>query len=139
MSVSPQAFELLRDPDVRRELVASQGVRLQTAYGSDPQDQISDVDALWSAFCQNHQDTLGILRGYRNSILAHSLSISPSDLPTYGQLFDILHATEPISEGLNRLTGAITVTFSAVREVWTIRADAYWDALLGTDAPISSS
>lgn len=130
-----QAFELIRDSDVQRELIASQGVRLQAVYGSDPKDQISDVESLWSAFRQTHQDTLGTLRGYRSSILAHSLSISPSDLPTYGQLFDILHASEPIVEGLCRLTGVTTVSFSAVREVWNERADAYWGALLSGDAP----
>ena len=49
---------------------------------------------------------------------------------TYDALFNSIDATLPIVEGLASVTGVNTNSFNGVPEIWDMRAELYWDALI---------
>lgn len=127
----PQAFVLLEDKAVRARLLEEEGDRLKAQYG-DPEAHIRDLEKRWAqAQSGDLTSWLNMIRDMRDSKLAHNMPWRPiQDKPTYDALFNSIDATLPIVEGLANVTGVNTNSFNGVAEIWDMRADLYWNALM---------
>jgi AbiU2 len=92
----PRAFSLLRRSEVNEALIDAEGARLRLHYKSPPHEQIEEIHKSWRDFGRTNRTRLETLRDYRDAFLAHNLTFEPGDLPTFGQVFDLLSATRPI-------------------------------------------
>lgn len=127
----PQAFVLLESRDVRALLLEKEGPRLEKQYG-DPEAHICALKKRWAQVQSGDLAVwLKTIRDMRDSELAHNMPWRPiADKATYDALFDTIDATLPIVEGLADVSGVNLNTFNGVAEIWDMRADLYWDALI---------
>lgn len=125
-----KAFHLLRTPSVRADLERLEGKRLKLQEQIEAEEQIVALEIKWKACRKENASALDRLRSSRDSMLAHLLDSTPTPGPIYNDLFGVLASAREVVGDLARIVGTNTNGFGACQQVWTKRADEYWDVLV---------
>ena len=118
---SLSALSRLLKPDVRADLVSPLG-----------REDMERADEIWRRLRKDPR--VKRLKGYRNSVGAHTIKDAWPDLdwPMNIDVLGVLRDTEPMIEALAAATRISTVSLSAVDTIWRERAEAYWQRLIDT-------
>jgi hypothetical protein len=125
-----KAFHLLRIPDVRAELIKSEGKRLKFQHGMEVEEQLSALERKWKACRKNNELALVKLRSARDGMLAHLLDKTSAPGPIYNDLFGVLSSARDVVSDLASIVGTNSYGFRTCQRIWKKRADEYWDVLV---------